>query len=151
MLSVPVLLALAASLLLIKYAHSSWSHARKARHWGCASVPRYPTNIFGTSSLRESLNADKEKKIPLMVQSRLAKMADFEQRPVTTFSIRQMGRENIFTCEPANVQAMLATKFKDFELGAGRRTTMYPLLGLGIVSPLKLDKLFDSTDVLVHF
>ncbi|KAL4807263.1 cytochrome P450 [Aspergillus unguis] len=132
MLSIPVLLAFVACMLVIHYARSRWNHACNARNWGCASVPRYPTDILGLSSLKESLAADKAKQIPPMIQGRLEKMTALEQRPVNTFRIRQMGRENIFTCEPANVQALLATKFKHFELGSGRRTTMYPLLGLGI-------------------
>jgi hypothetical protein len=46
-----------------------------------------------------------------------------------------MGLDNIFTCDHGNVQAILATKFKHFELGAGRRHTLYPMFGVGIVSP----------------
>jgi hypothetical protein len=33
-----------------------------------------------------------------------------------------------------NVQAVLATQFKDFELGSVRQISMHPLLGTGIVS-----------------
>lgn len=63
-------------------------------------------------------------------------MSTREKRMVTTFRIRQMGSEIVFTCDPQNVQAMLATKFKDFELGPGRRHTLLPLLGAGIVSTI---------------
>ncbi|KAL4764848.1 cytochrome P450 [Aspergillus foveolatus] len=81
---------------------------------------------------QESLQADKEKKIPLLLQRRLERVSAREKRPVTTFVIRQMGLDNIFTCDHGNVQAILATKFKHFELGAGRRHTLYPMFGVGI-------------------
>lgn len=136
MLSLPFILALAAGLLALQYAWSAWTHSRKARGLRCASIPRYPTDIVGLSSLKEALQADKVKGIPLMLQRRVEKMSTREKRLVTTFRIRQMGRENIFTCDPQNVQAMLATKFKDFELGPGRRHTLLPLLGAGIVSTI---------------
>ncbi|KAL4910346.1 hypothetical protein BDW74DRAFT_165417 [Aspergillus multicolor] len=109
MLSICIILALAACLLVFKYA-------------------RYP----GLSTLSESIQADKERRIPLLLQHRLEIMSVREKRPVTTFVIRQMGLDNIFTCDHANVQAILATKFKDFELGAGRRHTLYPMFGVGI-------------------
>ncbi|KAL4923071.1 cytochrome P450 [Aspergillus undulatus] len=132
MLSIPLLLAIAVAVLILEYARTSWNHARKARAWGCGSLPRYPTDILGVSSLKESLKADKEKQVPLVPQRRIEKMCIQEGRPVTSFRIRQMGRENIFTCDPVNVQAILAHKFKDFELGAARRHTLMPMLGTGI-------------------
>ncbi|KAJ6179432.1 hypothetical protein N7519_009893 [Penicillium mononematosum] len=55
-----------------------------------------------------------------------------ENRYVTTFSIRNLGRTHIFTIDPKNIQAVLATQFKDFELGSVRQISMHPLLGTGI-------------------
>ncbi|KAL3439644.1 cytochrome P450 [Aspergillus tetrazonus] len=132
MIFLSVLLAFAACLLIHQYARTNWNHARRARLWGCAPLPRYPTDILGLATLRESLQADKEKKIPRLLQHRLERMSVREKRPVTTFVIRQMGLDNIFTCDHGNVQAILATKFKNFELGAGRRHTLYPMFGVGI-------------------
>ncbi|KAL4958503.1 cytochrome P450 [Aspergillus filifer] len=132
MLSLSLLLAIAAAAFVLEYARSTWNHSRKARAWGCGDLPRYPADILGISSLRQSLKADKAKKIPLMPQRRIEEMSIQEGRPVTSFRIRQMGRDNIFTCDPVNVQAMLAHKFKDFELGAARRHTLLPMLGTGI-------------------
>ena len=42
------------------------------------------------------------------------------------------GAEAIFTTDPQNVQTVLALKFKDFEVGEGRRKFLGPLLGKGI-------------------
>lgn len=40
--------------------------------------------------------------------------------------------ENIVTCEPRNIQAVLATQFNDFEIGEQRAGEFGPLLGHGI-------------------
>ncbi|USP73415.1 translation initiation factor if-2 [Curvularia clavata] len=45
-----------------------------------------------------------------------------------------MGVEGIFTIEPKNIQAILATQFKDFGLGKVRNRNFSPLLGHGIFS-----------------
>lgn len=42
------------------------------------------------------------------------------------------GTNALLTVEPANIQAMLATQFKDFELGAMRINQFYPVLGSSI-------------------
>ena len=43
-----------------------------------------------------------------------------------------LGRNVISTTEPQNVKAILATKFKDFELGEDRHQAIAPVLGEGI-------------------
>ncbi|KAL4865155.1 hypothetical protein BDV12DRAFT_211224 [Aspergillus spectabilis] len=125
-------ITLAACLLILQYVRTAQKHAQRARSWGCAPPPRYPTDILGIKTLREALAADKEGKIPILLQRRREEVSNREKRPVFTFLLRQMGRDNIFTCDPVNVQAMLATKFKDFELGSMRRYTLYPMFGVGI-------------------
>ncbi|KAL4862881.1 hypothetical protein BDV12DRAFT_202646 [Aspergillus spectabilis] len=127
-----ILLTLAACLLILQYVRTTQKHARKARNWGCAPLPRYPTDFLGIRTLREALKADREGTIPVLLQRRIEQVSTHEKRPVTTFLVRQMGRDSIFTCDPINVQAMLATKFKDFELGSTRRHTLYPMFGVGI-------------------
>ncbi|KAL2872529.1 cytochrome P450 [Aspergillus lucknowensis] len=128
---IPLLIGLSC-LLVLRYLWYTWVHARKAQSWGCASLPSYPTDLIGLNTLKEALRADKEGTIPLMLQRRVEELSIREKRRVATFRIRQMGRENIFTCDPANIQAMLATKFKDFELGSLRQFTLHPMLGTGI-------------------
>ncbi|KAL2802379.1 cytochrome P450 [Aspergillus granulosus] len=126
------ILGLAVSLLILRYVWSTWAHARKARNWSCGPLPRYPTDILGIGPLREALQADKDGTLPLALERRIEVLSAREKHRVKTFSIRMVGRENIFTCDPANIQAMLATKFKDFELGPVRRATLHPMLGTGI-------------------
>jgi hypothetical protein len=125
--------AVAVALRLLWTLVSRWQHAQNARRLGCGSIPLYPSDPLGISVLKEALAADKAKKLLPMVERRVALMSDHEGRYVTTFRFRQMGRENYFTTDPKNIQAILATQFKDFELGAPRRQALHPLLGAGIV------------------
>ena len=52
----------------------------------------------------------------------------------TTKSTGFEGSVSVATIEPANLQAMLATQFKDFEVGQRRINQFYPLLGKSIFS-----------------
>jgi cytochrome P450 len=49
-----------------------------------------------------------------------------------TFGINLMGDNLVFTNEPKNVQAILVTKFRDFEIGQRRRNNSAELLGVGV-------------------
>lgn len=127
--------AAAIVLQLVRFVFNSWHHASKAKSLGCGSLPRFPTkDPLGISTLKESMAADKAKTIPVLSEKRVALMADRENRYVTSFVLRNIGRDIVFTIEPKNVQAVLATQFKDFELGSVRHSSMHPLLGTGIVS-----------------
>lgn len=127
--------AAAVVLQIIRVVLASWQHARKARSLGCGSLPLFPCkDPLGISNLKESLAADKEKLLPALSERRVQMMSDRENRSVTTFVLRNLGRDHVFTIDPKNIQAVLATQFKDFELGAARRDNLHPLLGTGIVS-----------------
>jgi hypothetical protein len=102
--------AAAVILHIIRSLVNSWQHARKA-----------------------SLAADKAKALPALAEQRVQTISDIENRNVTTFIIRNLGRDLYFTVDPKNIQAVLATQFKDFELGEIRRRSVHPLLGTGIV------------------
>lgn len=122
-------------LQIIRLAVNSWQHSRKARQLGCSSPPRFPCrDPIGYGNLKQSLAADKAKCIPKMAEKRVEIMSERENRHVTTFTLDMMGVDNVFTVDPKNVQALLATQFKDFELGDSRRRTAHQLLGTGIVS-----------------
>ncbi|GAB1200008.1 hypothetical protein APSETT444_009368 [Aspergillus pseudonomiae] len=133
---IPLLMfaALAVVLRLLWSIVTSFRHAQNARKWHCGAIPTYPGDILGINTLKEVLRAYKEKLIPMLSARRVETMTAREGRYVTTFRFRQMGRESVFTSDPKNMQAILATQFKDFELGNARRNTMHPLLGPGIFS-----------------
>lgn len=54
------------------------------------------------------------------------------RRHGNTFTTSVLGDDNICTVEPENIKAILAVKFKQFDLGEKRRRTFHPLLGDGI-------------------
>ena len=118
----------------IRMVFNSWQHSRNAKRLGCGSVPLYPCKDPLGNNLKQSLAADKAKLVPELAEERVKIISDQENRYVTTFSIRHLGRTHIFTIDPKNIQALLATQFKDFELGSVRRLSLHPLLGTGIVS-----------------
>ncbi|PYI15980.1 cytochrome P450 [Aspergillus japonicus CBS 114.51] len=109
-----------------------WQHAQNARRWNCGSIPHYPGDWLGTNTLKESLRYDKDRNLPYLSRHRIEKMSASQNRYTTTFQFRQLGQDIILTCEPKNVQAVLAHQFKDFELGTPRRNAFHSLLGNGI-------------------
>jgi hypothetical protein len=136
--------AAAIVLQVIRMVVNSWQHSRNAKSLGCGSVPLYPCkDPFGIDNLKQSLAADKENVVPELAEKRIEVISAQENRYVTTFSIRNLGRTHLFTIDPKNIQAVLATQFKDFELGSVRRDSLHPLLGTGIVSHMQI--IFAST------
>lgn len=116
-------------------------HARNAINRGCAPLPAYPSDLLGWNTLRELIAADKARRLPTLFIDRFSLMESRENRRVDTYVTRQALRDVIITCDPKNVQALLATQFKDFELGSARRISLHPLLGNGIVRLFPLSTL----------
>ncbi|KFY66280.1 hypothetical protein V496_02116 [Pseudogymnoascus sp. VKM F-4515 (FW-2607)] len=102
-------------------------NARRARELKCLDPPTLPSHrILGLDHLKAALNADKAKEFPVeMVRRR-------DQVGAETFLYSTMGSNNIFTSDEKNIQAILATQFKDFIIGPRRRNNFFPLLGNGI-------------------
>ncbi|KAI9680716.1 MAG: hypothetical protein M1817_004156 [Caeruleum heppii] len=105
-------------------------YAAEARRRGCKPPPKHPNELpFGIEKVREALRADREKRFPEHIMSRFASMGP----GVTTLRYSTLGQlEAYTTIDPKNIQAVLATKFNDFSLGARRRDNFFPLLGNGI-------------------
>ncbi|KAK6004829.1 hypothetical protein QM012_007608 [Aureobasidium pullulans] len=82
--------------------------------------------MFGFSALFEVLGASKAHRLLEANQQRFAKMN------AKTFSMSNMGKTSIYTIEPENVKAMLATHFQSWSLPELRKTAFYPLFGHGI-------------------
>ena len=59
-------------------------------------------------------------------------MIDATGRVCATFKTPLFGQDILFTSDPKNIQAMLATQFQDFDLGPARRGNMIATLGDGI-------------------
>lgn len=127
------LAAVLVGLRLLWSIFTSLRHAQNARQKQCGSLPKYPSDWLGISTLREVLRADHAKMLPPTFRGRYETMSKQENRIVSTFRQVQLGRESIVTIDPKNVQAVLATQFKDFELGWPRQAALHSLLGSGIV------------------
>ncbi|KAJ5357988.1 Cytochrome P450 E-class CYP52 [Penicillium brevicompactum] len=130
---VPGLVAVVLAGRLLLSVYSTWRHSQKARSLGCEESPLYPCqDPFGISTLLETLDAAREKLLPQLAERRVAFLSRQHDRYVSTFRMCQAGRENLFTADPKNIQAMLATQFNDFGLGDTRRNVAYPVVGSGI-------------------
>ncbi len=97
---------------------------------GCQAVYESEARLpWGLDRLWRILRAEKSGKDILddLVHGRLIRIGKHTVQNTTMF-----GRKVILTCEPANVQAMLATKFKDFQTGERRHNQLKPLHGKNI-------------------
>ncbi|KAH7401428.1 cytochrome P450 52A12 [Pyrenochaeta sp. MPI-SDFR-AT-0127] len=110
-------------------------HAAAARKLSCE--PAYPLpslDPLGIHNILRVVKADKEQRVPQFFQLRLDEIRDREGRFITTIYQFLLGTGGFFTVEPKNIQAILATQFKDFGLGETRNKNFSPLLGQGIFS-----------------
>lgn len=135
MFSLASLIGLAALLNFLYGLYTTVKHARNSFRWHCGSLPDYPSDFLGWNTLKELQAADKARRLPVLFVDRFSLMKTRENRRVHTYLTRQALRDVIITCDPKNIQAMLAIQFNDFELGSSRRISLHPLLGNGIVRP----------------
>lgn len=74
----------------------------------------------------EMADADKNNRVPPQF------MKSYEEVGSSTWTESMLNSTVIMTVDPKNVQAVLATKFRDFELGPQRRNNFSAMLGTGI-------------------
>ena len=122
---VPVALALF-SLLCEKLAFA-WRRRRYCLAHGCKKPTFAPQRdpFFGFDIFMKCEKVIREKRF-------LDYVAKQFHNSGSTFKWNLMGDELVFTCEPQNLQAMLATSFGDFDLGAFRQKITKPFWGVGI-------------------
>lgn len=102
-------------------------YAAQAERLGCKPAPLLRNQLpFGVEHLHSSLKADETKQFPEFIAERYAKMGN------RTHEYNLIGNNGFLTADPKNIQAILATQFKDFGLGRIRRSVFMPLLGNGI-------------------
>jgi hypothetical protein len=103
-------------------------YIQKAKQLGCLPPVTRPYHWpWGLDTLYSLSQADKAQRVPEW----LLESFDLVGRK-TTWQQNDLGKTNIYTCDPKNIQAILATRFQDFELGETRRQSFFPLLGNGI-------------------
>ena len=109
-------------------------NAARAKELGCKRPPRLPSDPFGIMNVRDMLKADAAKRMPDWGLEKLDEMSAATGRVAHTMEVKMLpGKTWISTCEPKNVQAVLALQFKDFQLPQNRIGAFIPLLGNGIV------------------
>jgi hypothetical protein len=113
---------------------TSLHHRRRARQLHCEDPPCVRSvGLLGISNIRLMLKADKADRMPQYLCERQEASRELEGRVIGTFRQNIMGVWGIYTTEPENIKAMLASQFKDFGLGELRNSNFAPLLGHGIV------------------
>ena len=107
--------------------------AAKAKEMNCQDAPMYPNcGFLGLKHLQFLQAADSKKMFPDALIERQRVMSELLGHECSTFQFNVLGQKVMFTSDPKNIQAMLATKFDDFGLGAPRRNNMMPTIGDGI-------------------
>lgn len=109
---------------LITYA----SNARKASQLGCKPAPEFPSpDPLGIVPVMNIIKANNVGKLPTHMLDRFHTVSRKEGRPVYTMHTQFLRLPFFVTRDPKVIQALLATQFKDFELGPIRLGTFGPL------------------------
>ncbi|KAH6665798.1 cytochrome P450 [Halenospora varia] len=111
---------------LLKRIQTRIAHSKFEKAHGCLPPPAIPQSerILGFQLLKESAIAVKNKNSLELGAKRFTENGN-------TYSNMIAGMEFITTIDPLNLQAVLATSFKDYDLG-GRIHAWGPLVGQGI-------------------
>jgi len=106
----------------------------RAQKLGCLPPPSIPHRFWDPldlASLRKVFRAAKAQRLPDHFVQREDEMSKLYGFRTTTLRTTDIGTRNLFTSDPKNIQALLATQFHDFELGSNRNNNFAPLLGKG--------------------
>ena len=108
-------------------ASSTLRARRLARIHGCRKLRNAPQKdpFFGIDVFLDGQKAMREKGF-------LQYLSRYFEEYGSTFKWNLMGDALIFTNEPKNLQAILATKFSDFDIGETRQQITKPFWGVGI-------------------
>lgn len=128
MLSLPgtiVLVALGVLLLALRSLTRRIEHHRQAKALSC-KPPRAtaPGGPFGINAYLDFKKSGKEKRF-------VNRIKELHDQYGNTFQTTIVGTDCIFTIDPENIKAILATQFTDYSFGR-RHEQFVPLLGDGI-------------------
>ena len=129
------LLPLALLVLAIYFVVAHVRQAAKAKAFGCQPTPLFrPWDVLGVANFRIEINGMKTNRLSYAFLDRKKEMSAKVGRDCKTFRIKYPpGDTWYYTFDPRNLQAVLATQFKDFQQPAARVGAFEALLGLGIV------------------
>lgn len=114
---------------VVSYITTSHRRAAMAKKLGCEPLPVYTwhKDPLGLGNVMEIIKENDLGRLPHHVVERFARISRQENRNVMTFTGHIFRNWLIATCDPKNIQAILATQFKEFELGPIRFGTFSPL------------------------
>ncbi|OJJ66338.1 hypothetical protein ASPBRDRAFT_138008 [Aspergillus brasiliensis CBS 101740] len=96
-----------------------------SRQWNCEPVCAYPSGPLGIHVFRRASAAIREGQAG-------ATLHEVHQEYGNTLKVNVVGHDVVATCEPENIQAVLASQFSSFGLSQWRYPQYRPLLGKGI-------------------
>jgi hypothetical protein len=122
--------------LALYYLVTAWRLKRKATALGCKPVPVWRVwDLLGINMTVMMTKAMSGNRLSEQIDSIVKEMQEREGRKCTTFQVYfPPGLLHFFTFDPRNLQAVLATQFKDFQIPSSRLAGFRQLLGQGIVS-----------------
>jgi hypothetical protein len=126
----------AASAIALYYLVNFWRLKRKAIALGCKPVPVWRAwDLLGINMTLATTTAMSGNRLSEGIHSLLEEVQEREGRECTTIQwYLPPGLMHFFTTDPRNLQAILATQFKDFQIPSSRLAGFRQLLGQGIVS-----------------
>jgi hypothetical protein len=103
--------------------------ARLARDWNCEPCVKVSRLLdpLGILTIRRLLAAAEQGRMLEIIREMFENTSNVVGRPVHTAQSRILDSIVYTTREPKNIQAILATQFQDFSLGANRHGTFAPL------------------------
>lgn len=120
---------------IVAYILTELHYRKEAKRLGCEPPYRFKLlDVQGIRNVMRIIAADKKSAVPQYIKNRVDNACAEEGKTITTFGMKVLGSPSVFTTDPKNVQAILATQFKDFGLGKRRNGNFSPLLGYGIFS-----------------
>jgi hypothetical protein len=103
-------------------------HAAIAKQLSCEPAPiEYRADPFALINLFKLMWAHNNNRVLEYLRGTFDDTSLRVSRTVYTYETKILGDKVIWTCDPRNIQAMLATQFKDFELGQIRTGSFAPL------------------------
>ena len=123
--------AFAATILLLCL-HKAYLYFKRLavrRHYKCQPPPSTPSRdpILGLDSVYRMLRSVRDNRRNLSLKEQLDSYG-------YTFQSNLFGKIEVFTAEPQNLQAILATEFEDFGVEPMRLFVFEPLIGKGIMT-----------------
>ncbi|OAP57574.1 hypothetical protein AYL99_08312 [Fonsecaea erecta] len=138
MLTIALLFAIAFTFVLYLFISSIYTrrrHATVAQQLGCRPAPKeYLPDPLGLVNMYKLLRANSKNEVLEYIRGVFDDVSLRTNKTVYSYDTSMLGDRVFFTCDPRNIQAILATQFKDFELGKIRTGAFAPLLGHGIFS-----------------